>query len=80
MTELNAWKYMALNATFRCTCNYGFSFEVYVSMTVSVACFDSRIFDCMHNLKQTCDSVLKTVGIARGERETSVPGRSILRA
>ena len=91
-------------------CNYGFCFEVCVSMTVFVArpitsleqqvaeefsergqnflnyvqyfqtmsntffqggrkkvtglfvaCFDFRTFGCMHNLKQTCDSVLKTV-------------------
>jgi len=42
-------------------CNYGFCFEVYVNMTVFVAWFDFRIFGCMHNLKQTYDSVLKTV-------------------
>jgi len=30
-------------------------------MTVFVAWFDFRIVDCMHNLKQTYDSVLKTV-------------------
>jgi len=42
-------------------CNYGFCFEVYVSTTVFVAFFDFRIFGSMHNLKQTHDSVLKTV-------------------
>ena len=61
MTELNAWKNMSLGPTFRCMCNYGFCFEVYVNMTVFVAWFDFRIFGCMHNLKQTYDSVLKTV-------------------
>ena len=61
MTELNAWKNMALGSTFRCMCNYGFCFEVYVSMTVFVAWFDFSIFGCMHNLKQTYNSVLKTV-------------------
>jgi len=30
-------------------------------MTVFVAWFDFSIFGCMHNLKQTCESVLKTV-------------------
>jgi len=30
-------------------------------MTVFVACFDFRIFGCMHNVKQTHDSVLKTL-------------------
>ena len=53
MTELNACKNMALGSTFRCMCNYGFCFEVYVSITVFVACFNFRIFGCMHNLKQT---------------------------
>jgi len=43
------------------TGNYVFCFEVYVSMTVFVACFDFKIFGCLHNLKQTFDSVLKTV-------------------
>jgi len=57
MTELNAWKNMAQGSTFRCMCNYGFCFEVYVSMTVFVACFNFRIFGCM----QTYDAVLKTV-------------------
>ena len=52
---------MALSSTFRCMCNYGFCFEVYVNMTVFVAWFDFNIFGCMHNLKQTYDSVLKTV-------------------
>ena len=60
MTELNAWKNMALGSIFRCMCNYGVCFD-YVSMTVFVACFDFKIFGCMHNLKQTYDSVLKTV-------------------
>jgi len=41
MTELNAWKNMQLGLKFCCMCNYGFCFEVYVSMTVFVACFDS---------------------------------------
>jgi len=27
MTELNAWKNMALGSTFRCMCNNGFCFE-----------------------------------------------------
>jgi len=58
---LNAWKNMALGSTFRCMCNYGFCFEVYVSMTVFEACFHFRIFGCMHTLKQAYDSVLKTV-------------------
>jgi len=61
MTELNAWKNMALSPIFRCMCHYGFCFEAYVSMTVFVACFNFTIFDCMHNLKQTYVSVLKTV-------------------
>jgi len=61
MTELNALKNMALVSTFRCMCNFGFCFEVYVSMTVFVAWFDFRIFGSMHKLKQTCDSVLNTV-------------------
>jgi len=61
MTELNAWKNMALVSTFRFMCNYGFCFEVYVNMTVFVAWFDFSIFGCMHNLKQTYNSVLKTV-------------------
>jgi len=52
---------MALGSTFRCMCNYGFCFEVYVSMTVFEAFFNFRIFGSMHNLKQTYDSVLKTV-------------------
>jgi len=30
-------------------------------MTVFVAWFDLIVFGCMHNLKQTYDSVLKTV-------------------
>jgi len=30
-------------------------------MTVFADCFDFQMFDCMHNLKQTYDSVLKTV-------------------
>ena len=63
MTELNAWKNMALSSTFRCVCNYQFCFEVYVNMTVFVVWFDFSIFGCspMHNLKQTYESVLKTV-------------------
>jgi len=61
ITELNARKNMALGSTFRCRWNYGFRFEVYVSMTVFAACFDFTIFGGMHNMKQTCDSVLKTV-------------------
>ena len=52
---------MALGSTFRCMCNYGFYFDVYVNMTVFAACFDFRIFGYMHNLKQTYDAVLKTV-------------------
>ena len=61
MAELNPWENMALCSTFHCMCNYGFCFEVYVTMTVFVAFFDLRIFGSMHNLKQTYDSVLKTV-------------------
>jgi len=38
-----------------------FFFEVYVNMIVFVAWFDFSIFSCMHNLKHTYDSVLKTV-------------------
>jgi len=67
MIELNAWQNMALGSTFRCMCNYGFRFEVYASMTIFVACFDFRIFGCMHNLKQTYDSVLKTVAEPGGK-------------
>jgi len=58
MTELNAWKNMALGSTIRCM-SYGFCFEVYVNMTVFVAWFDFNIFG--YNLKQNYDSVLKTV-------------------
>ena len=36
-------------------------------MTVFVACFHFGIFGCMHNLKQTHDSVLKTVAWPRGK-------------
>ena len=61
MAELNAWKNMSLGSTFRCMCNCSFCFEVYVNMTVFVAWFDLIVFGCMHNLKQTYDSVLKTV-------------------
>jgi len=61
MVEVNAWKNMALGSTFRCMCNYGFCFEVYVTMTVFVAWFNFCIFGCMHNFKQTYDSVFKTV-------------------
>jgi len=60
MTELNACKYMSLGSTFRCV-QLRFCFEVYVNMTVFVAWFDFSIFVYVHNLKQTCDSVLKTV-------------------
>jgi len=59
MTGLNAWKNMALGLT--CMCNYGFRFEVHVNVTVFIAWFDFGIFSCMHELKQTYDSVLKTV-------------------
>jgi len=52
---------MALGSKFRCMCNYGFCFEVYVNMWVFVAWLNFNIFGCMHNLKQTYDSVLKTV-------------------
>jgi len=79
MTELNAWKNTALGSIFCSMCNYSFCFEVYVSMTVFVACFDFKIFGCVHNLKQTYDSVLKQWS-SQGERETSVPRHSILRA
>ena len=61
VTELNAWKNMALGSTFRCMCNYGFCFEVDVNMTVFVAWFDFNIFGCVHNLNQIYDSVLKRV-------------------
>ena len=61
MTELNAWKNMALGSIFRCVYNYDFCFEAHVSMTVIVACFDFKIFICLLNLKQTYDSILKTV-------------------
>jgi len=43
MIEVNAWKNMALGSTFRCMCNYGFCFEVYVTMTVFVAWFNVSI-------------------------------------
>jgi len=75
----NISKNMAPGSTFRCMCNYGFCFEVYVSMTVFVNCFNFRIFGCMHNLKQTWFR-LEDSAIARGEEETSVPGRRIFRA
>jgi len=61
MTELNAWKNMALVSIFRCMCNHGFCFEVYVNTTAFLAWFDFNIFGCMYNLKQTYDFVLKTV-------------------
>jgi len=81
MTELNACKNMSPGSTFRCMCNYSFCFEVYVNMIIFVAWFDFSIFGCMNNLKKTYNSVLKTdSGVARGEVETSVPGRSIFRA
>ena len=54
MTELNACKNMSLGSTFLYMCNYGFCFDKYVNMTVSVAFvgwFDFNIFGCMHNLK-----------------------------
>ena len=60
MTELNACKNMALSSTFCCMSNYSFCFEVYVNMIVFLAWFDFSIFGCMHNLKQTYNSVLKT--------------------
>jgi len=49
-------------------------------MTVLVACFDFRRFGCIHNLKQTYDSFLKTVALPGGKGKTSVTDRSILRA
>jgi len=52
---------MALGSSFRCMRNYDFCFEVFLSITVFVACFDFMVFGCVHNLKQTYDSVLKTV-------------------
>jgi len=61
MTELNAWKNMALGSTFRCMRKYALCFGVHINMTVFVAWFDFSIFGCMHNLKQTFDSFLKTV-------------------
>jgi len=79
MTELNAWETMALGSTFRCICNYGFCFEVYVNMTVFVAWFDFNIFGCMHNLKQTYDFALTAVA-QPGGRGDICPWRSILRA
>jgi len=74
MTELNACKNMSLGSTFRCMCNYGFCFEVYVNMTVFVALFDFSIFGCMHNLNQTYDSVLKTVVQPGGKGRHLSPG------
>ena len=64
---------MALCLTFRWMCNYGFCFEVYVNMTVFVAWFDFSIFGCMHNLKQTYESVLKTVECTQGGRGKICP-------
>jgi len=61
MTELNACKNMAVGSAFRCMCDYGFCFDVYVNMTAFVAWFDFSILGCMHNLKQTYESVLKIV-------------------
>jgi len=52
-------KNMALGATFRCMCNYGF--EVYVNMIIFEAWLDFSMFGCVHNLKQTYAYVLKTV-------------------
>ena len=42
-------------------CNYSLCFEVYVTITFFVAWYEFSIFGCMHNLKQTYESVLKTV-------------------
>ena len=47
--------------------------QFFDSITVFVACFGFRIFGCMHNLKQTYDSVLKT-GVARGKGKHLSPG------
>ena len=44
----------------------GFCFEVYVNMTVFVAWFNFNIFGCVHNLKQTYDSVLKAMALPGG--------------
>jgi len=75
MTELNACKNMSLGSTFRCMCNYSFGFELYVNMIVFVAWFDLSIFGCMHSLKQTYNSVLKTdSGVARGKWRHLSPG------
>jgi len=74
MTELNACKNMSLGLTFRCMCNYSFCFEVYVNMIVFVAWFDFGIFGCMHYLKQTYNSVLKTVAWPRGKGRLLSPG------
>jgi len=51
-------KNTALGSTFSRMCNYDFCFEV---MTVFVAWFDFSMFRCVHHLKQTYASVLKTV-------------------
>jgi len=74
MTQLNACKKMSLSLTFRCMCNYSFCFEVYVSMIVFVAWFDFGILGCMHNLKQTYNSVLKTVASLGGKGRHLSPG------
>jgi len=47
--------------------NYGFCFDLYVSMTVFVGWFDFSIFGCVHDLKQTSDSVLETVAYPGGK-------------
>ena len=43
-------------------------------MIVFVAWFDFSIFDCMHNLKQTYNSVLKTVAYPVGKGRHPSPG------
>ena len=48
-------------------CNCSFCFEVYVNMIVFVAWYDISIFGCMHNLKQTYNSVLNRASDRGGE-------------
>jgi len=43
-------------------------------MTVFVACFDFRIFGYMDHVKQTYDSVLKTVAYPEGKWRHLYPG------
>jgi len=73
MTELNARKNMALGSTFRCMCNYGICFEVYVSMTVFVACIDSGYLAVCITWRKL-RFCLEDSGVNKWEVEASAPG------